>query len=131
MSHTSDLLNVVQHLVCATRLHFMDLIIRQDSHDIDRMLGMLYTRLQGDVRLGSMVRFDVRPKRPQNDDLVTRINLYQGPDRETQDVLEANLARWLLQPGSFWKSSGDDTYLNIDAQAQIVRSYVRAQGGDA
>jgi hypothetical protein len=108
-----------------------DLIIRQDSHDIDRMLGLLYTRLQGDVGLCNMVRFDVKPKRLQNDDLVTRINLYQGPDRETQDLLEANFARWSLQPESFWKSSGDDMYLNLDAQAQIVRSYVRAQGGDA
>lgn len=110
---------------------FADLIVRQESHDIDRMLGVLYTRLQGDVHLSNTVRFDVRPKRPQNDDLVARIKAYQGPDKESQDVLEANHGRWSLRPESFWKTSGEDTYFDLDAQAQIVRSYVRAQGGDA
>lgn len=95
------------------------------------MLGVLYTKLQDDVRLSNTVQFDVKPKRIQNDDLVARIKLYQGPDKESQDVLEANFATWFLQPELFWKTSGEDMYLNLDAQAQIVRSYVRAQGGDA
>lgn len=108
-----------------------DLIIRQESHDIDRILAVLHTRLQNDVQLSNTIQFNVKPKRLQNDDLVARIELYQGPDKESQDVLEANCARWLLQPWSFWTTSGEDRHLNLDAQAQIVRSYVRAQGGDA
>jgi hypothetical protein len=108
-----------------------DLIIRQESHDINRMLAVLHTRLQNDVQLSNTIQFNVKPKRLQNDDLVARIELYQGPDKESQDVLEANFARWLLQPWWFWTTSGEDMYPNLDAQAQIVRSYVRAQGGDA
>jgi hypothetical protein len=108
-----------------------NLIIRQESHDIDRMLAVLHTRLQNDVQLSNTIQFNVKRKRLQNDDLVARIELYQGPDKESQDVLEANCARWLLQPWSFWTTSGEDRYPNLDAQAQIVRSYVRAQGGDA
>ena len=95
------------------------------------MLEALYTKLKDDARLSNTVQFDVKPKRMQGEDLVARIKLYQGPDKESQDVLEANFARWSLQPDLFWKTSGEDIYFELDAQAQIVRSYVRAQGGDA
>jgi hypothetical protein len=95
------------------------------------MLEVVYTKLKDDVRLSSTIQFDVKPKRIQGDDLVAKIKLYQGPDKESQDVPEANFARWSLQPDLFWKTSGEDIYLELDAQAQIVRSYVRAQGGDA
>ena len=95
------------------------------------MLEVLYTKLKDDVRLSNTIQFDVKPKRIQGDDLVAKIKLYQGPDKESQDVLEANFARWSLQPDLFWKTSGEVNYLELDAQAQIVRSYVRAQVGDA
>jgi hypothetical protein len=108
-----------------------NLITRQESHDIDCMLGVLHTKLQADTQLSNAVQYDVKLKRSQSDDVIEKIKLYQGPDQESQEVLEANSARWSMQPGSFWTTSREDMYLNLDPQAQIVHSYVRARGGDA
>ncbi|KAM0711466.1 hypothetical protein Q7P35_000832 [Cladosporium inversicolor] len=106
MPQISDIISVIQHL---------------ESQDIDSMLKALYTKLKEDVRLSNTVQFDVKPKRMQGEDLVAKIKLYQGPDKESQDVLEANFARWSLQPDLFWKTSGEDIYFELDAQAQISR----------
>ncbi|KAM0724103.1 hypothetical protein Q7P37_000283 [Cladosporium fusiforme] len=116
MAHISDFLSIIQH---------------SEPQDINRMLGVLHTKLQTDVQLSSAVQYDVKPKRSQCADVAEKIRLYQGPDQESQEVLEANFARWSLQPGSFWKTSGGDRYLDLDPQAQIVHCYVRARGGDA
>lgn len=108
-----------------------DLTIRQEPQDINRMLGVLHTKLQTDAQFSNAVQYDVKPKRSQCADVAEKIKLYQGPDQKSQEVLEANFARWSLQPGSFWTTSGGDMYPDLDPQAQIVHCYVRARGGDA
>ena len=47
------------------------------------MLEVLYTKLKDDVYLSNTIQFDVKPKRIQVDDLVAKIKLYQGPDKES------------------------------------------------
>jgi hypothetical protein len=99
MAHISGVLGIIQHLVCAIIFDIADLITRQESHDIDCMLGVLHTKLQADAQLSNAVQYDVKPKRSQCDDVIEKIKLYQGPDQKSQEVLEANSARWASNLG--------------------------------
>jgi len=74
----------------------------------------------------------VKRKTQQKKQILYRIQAFQGTDVESKDLLRRNEYNWSLKPESFWTSSEDGIVhtLDADVQAQIVRSYVCAKGGD-
>lgn len=89
--------------------------------------------ISADIDISSTIHFDLKPKTQQREQILAKIRALQGPDTETQEVLRLNMANWSSRPRTFWTSSEDhlDVSLNADAQAQLVRSFVCAKGGDA
>lgn len=95
------------------------------------MLEALHAKLLTDNHLSNYVNFEVKRKRQPNEQLAEKIRSYEGPDRDTKIVLQGNFSTWLAQPWLFWTTSKEEMCSDLDAQAQIVRSYVRARGDDA
>lgn len=74
----------------------------------------------------------MKRKTQQKKQILSRIQAFQGTDVETKDLLRWNEYNWSSKPELFWTSSEDSLGLKLDAdaQAQVVRSYVCAKGGD-
>jgi hypothetical protein len=133
MADLSIILDRIQDMVLRWPLGVTKLTVCQNPSDIDRILEGLHTRISTDVDVLNTVHFDLKRKTQQKEQTLSRVQAFQGPDSETEEVLRRNLHNWSSKPWMFWTSSEDglDLGLDTDAQAQVVRSYVRAKGGDA
>jgi hypothetical protein len=89
--------------------------------------------ISANIDISNTIHFDLKPKTQQREQILAKIRALRGADTETEEVLRRNMANWLSTPRMFWTSSENhlDLSLNADAQAQLVRSFVCAKGGDA
>lgn len=133
MADLSSILDRIQEMVLTRSFGVAKLTLWQDPSDINCILEGLHMRISTDVDVLNIVHFDLKRKIKQKEQTLSRIRAFQGPDIQTEELLRRNFHNWLSKPWIFWTSSEDDLdlALDTDAQAQVVRSYVRAKGGDA
>lgn len=76
------------------------------------------------------INFRIERKKKHVDNLVERIDSYEGPDKVTKHLLETSFDRWLGNPPAFWEEIREHTTRGLSAEAEIVQTYVRACGDD-
>lgn len=89
--------------------------------------------ISANIDVSNTIHFDLKPKTTQKEHILAKIRMLRGTDSETEEVLRRNMTMWSSTPRTFWTSSENhlDLSLNTDVQAQLVRSFVCAKGGDA
>lgn len=99
--------------------------------EVNVVLQKLHLRLTNDLQQSSSIDFRIKRKAKLVDCLMERIRSYEGPDKETREILDINFSHWMSHPQSFWNTVNEHPSPNLLAEAQVVQKYVRAHGDDA
>ena len=128
-----SILRYIHDMVIKCPISVTKLTLCQDPTEIDHILEGLHAMISANVDVSNNIHFDLKPKTTQREHILAKIRVLRGTDIETVEVLRRNMTIWSLMPRTFWTSSENhlDLSLNTDAQAQLVRSFVCAKGGDA
>ncbi len=115
--------------ICRTTDNTADIL--QDAATITSILKDISAVLNGNVELSKSVPFNVKAKGQKDMERYKSLLHYQGPEKETIEVLAHYGDSWLQDPRTFWTPQQAPNLELLDPQAQIVGCFIQMDRSDA
>lgn len=102
-----------------------------EAAELTEQLSFIHSRLQADSDLARLVPFCVKQRGENDRNRLAKILHYQGPDKDTMYLLEANAKRWSDCPFEFWCPSPALGFLGLDPHVELVIRCLQLRHVDA